>query len=93
MKTETLLQAIQFATNVPEVQRHIEALEKLPNRFKIYQITATVTNETEDIVRVFINFSEKSNPNTYKEDALIDVQGNSPDNFRVLDIIPFELKP
>jgi hypothetical protein len=93
MKTETLAQAIQFAMNVPEVQRHIIALEKLPDRFKIHRIMATVTDEAENIIRVFLNFSEKSNPNDYKEDALIDIQGTSPADFKVLDIIPFELKP
>ncbi len=93
MKTETLAQAIQFAMNVPEVQRHIQALEKLPNRFKIHRIMATVTNEDENIIRVFINFNEKANPNDYKEDALIDIQGISPADFKVLNIIPFELNP
>ena len=93
MKTDTVGQAIQFALNLPEVQRHIKALESLPNRFKIYQVMATVRNYDENIIRVFLNFSEKSNPNEYKEDALIDLQGTSVSDFKVLNIIPFELKP
>lgn len=93
MKTETLTQAIQFAMNVPEVQRHIVALEKLPHRFKIHRIMATVTDEDTKTIRVLLNFSEKSNPNDYKEDALIDIQGNSPEDFKLLSIIPFEVNP
>ena len=93
MNTETLGQAIQFALSIPEVQKHIKALEGLPHRFKIHRIMATVTNEEAAIARVFLNFSEKSNPNDYKEDALIDVQVSSPGDFKLLGIMPFELKP
>jgi len=93
MKTETLNQAIQFAMTVPEVQKHIQSLEALPNRFKIYQVIATVTNYEESTIRVFLNFGERGNPNDYKEDALIDIKGNSPADFKVLQITPYELKP
>ena len=93
MKTETLTQAIQFAINIPEVQKHVKALEALPHRFKIYQIMATVTDYEEMIIRIFLNFSEKSNPNEYKEDALIEIQGSSPTDFKVVRIIPYEMKP
>ena len=93
MKTETLNQAIQFALTVPEVQKHIQALEALPHRFKIYQVMATVANYEEHTIRIILNFSEKGNPNDYKEDALVDIQGTSPADFKVLHIIPYELKP
>jgi hypothetical protein len=86
-------EAIQFALNIQDVQKHIEALEAMPKRFKIYQIMATVRDYNENIIRVFLNFSEESNPNDYKEDVLIDIQGTSTADFKVLRIIPFELKP
>jgi len=93
MKTETLNQAIQFVMNLTEVKKHIDDLEALPKRFMIYQVSATVRDYEENIIRVFLNFSEKANPNDYKEDALIDIQGSSLADFKVLHIIPYEIKP
>lgn len=88
MKTETIKQVIDYVLEAQVVKNHINTLEALPNRFVIFQICATVINHQKSIIRVFINFHEVDNPNTYKEDVIVDVQGTTYSDFKILGILP-----
>lgn len=84
MKTQTVKQAIDFVFGDPAVQQHINTLEALPYRFVIYQIAAEVWNYKTNTIRVFLNFHEQGNPNGYKEDLVVTIQGTALTNFRIL---------
>jgi hypothetical protein len=93
MKAQALKEAIDFAMSIEEVKAHISALEAEPKRFMVSQITATVANLNMNIIRVFLNYWESGNPNLYKEDAIIDLQGTSITNFEILNIIAYQANP
>jgi hypothetical protein len=90
MRTETLKQAIEFILGAPRVQGYISKMESQPNQFVISKITAEVADYRKSIIRIHINFNERGNPNNFKEDVIIDVQGTTFGDFRVLGILPVE---
>jgi len=90
MKTETLKQAFEFVLGNPKVKEYIDKMESLPNQFVIAQISAGVTNYQKSIIRVFINFNERGNPNSFKEDAIIEVQGTSFTDFKIVGMLPYQ---
>ena len=91
--TDSVRQAIEFALNEPKVKKQIQDLEAPPDKFIIYQVTSTVINYNQNIIRVIINFNEKGNPNSFKEDTLIDIQGTSFSNFKILNLIATQFNP
>ena len=93
IKTETLQQAIQFVLGTPEAKKYIDEMESSPDTFAIAQISASVIHYNKSIIRVFINFHEKGNPNNFKEDALIDVQGTHFGDFKVLNVVAYQSNP
>jgi len=90
MKTETLKQAIEYVLSNSKVQEYINKMENLPNQFVIAQISAGVTNYQKNIIRVFINFNERGNPNNFKEDAIIDIQGTAFGDFKIVGMLPYQ---
>jgi hypothetical protein len=65
-------------------------MESQPNQFAISKIIAEVTDYQNSIIGITINFNERGNPNNFKEDVLITVQGTTFGNFKVLGTLPFE---
>ena len=58
MKTQTLLDAIRFINAHEPTIKYIREYEAPPKNFEIYQISATVANYDDSIVRVLINFAK-----------------------------------
>ena len=90
MKTETLKQAIEYVLGNPKIQEYIAKMESLADQFVITQISAGVANYQKSIIRVFINFNERGNPNNFKEDAIVDVQGTTFENFKIVGMLPYQ---
>ena len=93
MKAESLKQAIDFVLSAPKVKSYIQSMESLSNRFVIAEISTKVINYDKKIIRVFINFNEKGNPNNFKEDAIIDLQGTTLNDFKILNVNAYEVAP
>lgn len=93
MKTETIQQAINFVLGTPKAKEYIREMESAPSDFAIFQISCSVINYKDSIVRVIINFNERNNPNNFKEDAVIDVQGTNFENFRILKLGADQIEP
>lgn len=89
--TETIRQSIEFALSEPRVSRQIQNLEATPARFIIHEVTATIINYQQNIIRVIINFNERGNPNNFREDTQMDIQGTEFSNFRILHLIAYEI--
>lgn len=93
MKTETIQQAINFVLGTPQAQKYVNDLEAPPHNFEIFEISASVVNYRDSIIRVIINFNERGNPNNFKEDAVIDVQGTNFADFRILKLGSIQINP
>lgn len=93
MKTETIQQAIDFVLGIPKVKEYIMEMEKPPHDFAIFQISGSVLDYSDSIVRIIINFNERNNPNNFKEDAVIDVQGTNFQDFRILRSGASQIRP
>ena len=93
MKTQTLLDAIRFLDTHEPTKAYIQEHEAAPKNFEIYQISATVANQEESIVRVLINFAKRAKPKGLNEDVFIDIQGTDLSDFKVLKITPVEFRP
>jgi hypothetical protein len=93
MKAETVQQAINFVLGTPRVQQYISELEAPPDNFVIFQISASVINYHDSIIRVLINFNERGNPNNFKEDAVIDVRGTNFSDFQILKLGSTQIDP
>ncbi len=92
MKAETIHQTIDFVLGTPKCQAYISSFESAPQDFAIYQIGANVLDYNQSIVRVYINFKERT-PTGQPEDVLVDVQGTYYGDFQVLKVIPTHLAP
>jgi len=93
LKTQTLQQAIDFVLGSSAAQKYVRELEAEPDKFVISSITATVVNYQKNIIRILINFNERGNPNNYKEDAMVDVQGTEFSNFKILNVVAYQSNP
>lgn len=93
MKTQTLLDAIRFIDTHEPTKTYIQEHEAAPKNFEIYQISATVGNQEESIIRILINFAKKAKPKGLNEDLFIDIQGNDLSDFKILKITPVEFRP
>ncbi len=62
-------------------------------KFEIYQISETVGNYEDRIVRVLINFAKRANAKGLNEDIFIDIQGNDLNDFKIIKITPIEFRP
>ncbi len=93
MKTQTLIDAIHFISTHEPTKAYIREHEAAPQNFEIYQISATVGNYEDRIVRVLINFAKRANVKGLNEDVFIDIQGNDLTDFKILKITPVEFRP
>ncbi len=93
MKTQTLIDAIGFINTHEPTRAYIREHEDAPKNFEIYQISATVGNYEEHIVRVLINFAKRGNAKGLNEDIFIDIQGNDQTDFKILKVTPVEFRP
>lgn len=93
MKTQTLLDAIRFIDTHEPTKAYIKEHEAAPKNFEIYQISATVGNHEDSIVRVLINFAKRANAKGQNEDVFIDIQGTDLSDFKILKITPVEFRP
>ncbi|MBT8301852.1 MAG: hypothetical protein KJO63_11000 [Maribacter sp.] len=93
MKVQTLIDAINFINSHEPTKTYIREHEAAPKNFEIYQISATIGNRQENIVRVLINFAKKANSKGLNEDVFIDVQGNGLSDFKILKMTPVEFRP
>lgn len=93
MKTQTLMDAIRFIDAHEPTQKFIQGHESPPKSYEIYQISATVSNYEESIVRVLINFARRGNSKGTNEDVSIDIQGSCLSDFKILRITPVEFRP
>ena len=93
MTTQTLIDAIRFIDTHEPTQAYIKEREAAPNNFGIYQISATVGNKEDRMVRVLINFAKRANAKGQNEDVFIDIQGNNLTDFKILKITPVEFRP
>jgi hypothetical protein len=89
--TDTIRQSIEFALSEERIKRQIQRLEENPSRFIILEITSTVISYPQSIIRVIINFNERGNPNNFREDTQLDIQGTALSNFRILNLIANEI--
>ncbi len=86
MKTQSLVQAIEYVVNSSAAQKYIQEMEAPPPDIVIAQISATVINYIDSIIQVIINFRERNNPNDFNEDAVVDVRGTNLGDFKILHI-------
>ena len=93
MKTQTLLDAIRFIDSHEPTKAYIQEHEAAPKNFEIYQISATVGNYEDRIVRVLINFAKRANAKGLNEDIFIDIQGTNLSDFKILKVTPVEFRP
>ena len=93
MKTQTLIDAIHFINTHEPTKAYIQEHEAAPKNFEIYQISATVGNYEDRIVRVLINFAKRGNAKGLNEDVFIDIQGNDLTDFKIIKITPVEFRP
>jgi len=93
MKVQTLIDAINFINSHEPTKTYIREHEAAPKNFEIYQISATVGNQQDNIVRVLINFAKKANAKGLNEDVFIDIQGNDLSDFKILKVTPVEFRP
>ncbi len=93
MKTQTLLDAIRFIDTHEPTKTYIKEHEAAPKNFEIYQISATVGNKEDSIVRVLLNFGKKAKIKGLNEDVFIDIQGTDLSDFKILKITPVEFRP
>ena len=93
MKTQTLIDAIHFIDTHEPTKSYIREHEAAPKNFEIYQISATVGNDEERIIRVLINFAKRANAKGQNEDVFIDIQGNDLSDFKIIKITPVEFRP
>lgn len=93
MKTQTLLDAIRFIDTHEPTKTYIMEHETAPKNFEIYQISATVGNQEDNIVRVLINFAKRANAKGQNEDVFMDIQGSDLSDFKILKITPVEFRP
>ncbi len=93
MKTQTLIDAIHFINTHEPTKAYIQDHEAAPKNFEIYQISATVGNYEDLIVRVLINFAKRANAKGLNEDVFIDIQGTDQTDFKILKITPVEFRP
>jgi hypothetical protein len=93
MKTQTLIDAIGFINTHEPTKAYIQEHEAAPKNFEIYQISATVGNYEERIVRILINFAKRGNAKGLNEDIFIDIQGTDLTDFKILKITPVEFRP
>ena len=93
MKAQTLLDAISFINTHEPTKKYIQEYEAAPKNFEIYQISATVGNYEDSIVRILINFAKRANAKGLNEDVFIDIQGNDLTDFKILKITPVEFRP
>jgi hypothetical protein len=93
MKTQTLIDAIGFINTHEPTKAYIREYEAAPKNFEIYQISATVGNYEERIIRVLINFAKRGNAKGLNEDIFIDIQGTDLTDFKILKITPVEFRP
>jgi hypothetical protein len=93
MKTQTLIDAIHFINTHEPIKAYIREHEAAPKNFEIYQISATVGNYEDRIVRVLINFAKRANVKGLNEDVFIDIKGNDLTDFKILKITPVEFRP
>jgi len=93
MKTQTLLDAIRFIDTHEPTKAYIQEHEAAPKNFEIYQISATVGNYEEGIIRVLINFAKRGNAKGLNEDVFIDLQGTDLNDFKITKITPVEFRP
>jgi hypothetical protein len=93
MKTQTLIDAIYFINTHEPTKAYIQDHEAAPKNFEIYQISATVGNYEDLIVRVLINFAKRANAKGLNEDVFIDIQGTDQTDFKILKITPVEFRP
>ena len=89
--TETIRQSIEFALSEPRVRQQIQNLEANPARFIIHGVTSTIISYQQNIIRVIINFNERGNPNNFREDTQMDIQGTEFSNFQILHLIANEI--
>ncbi|MDB5250679.1 MAG: hypothetical protein JWQ40_5073 [Segetibacter sp.] len=90
MQTESLKQAIDYVLGLPQVQQRIALIESFQQgRFTIAQIGATVIPNLK-IIRVVINYFDKTNLNNLKEDTVCDLSGTDFSNFKVKLLAPFQ---
>ncbi|WP_181308271.1 hypothetical protein [Rufibacter sp. XAAS-G3-1] len=90
MNTNTVKQAIDYVLANPQVQQHVAALESHPRSFVIHHVTAEVGNVQTNTMRVTLNFYDVANT-SYKEDVVVDLQGTTYANFRVINIYQVQL--
>ena len=93
MKTQTLIDAIRFIDTHEPTKTYIQEHEAAPKYFEIYQISATVGDYEDRIVRVLINFAKRANAKGLNEDVFIDIQGNDLSDFKIIKITPVEFRP
>ena len=93
MNTQTLIDAIRFINTHEPTKAYIQEHETAPKNFGIYQISATVGNSEDSVVRVLINFAKRANAKGQNEDVFIDIQGNDLSDFKILKITPVEFRP
>ncbi|MGB5499051.1 MAG: hypothetical protein WBM77_09000 [Maribacter sp.] len=93
MKTQTLIDAINFINTHEPTKKYILEHEAAPKSFEIYQISATVGNYEDHIIRVLINFAKRANAKGLNEDVFIDIQGNDLTDFKILKVTPVEFRP
>ena len=93
MKTQTLIDAIDFINTHEPTRAYIREHEAAPKNFVIYQISATVGNYEDLIVRVLINFAKRANAKGLNEDVFIDIQGTDQTDFKILKVTPVEFRP
>jgi len=93
MKTQTLIDALHFINTRDPIKAYIRKHEATPKNFEIYQISATVGNYEDRIIRILINFAKKAHVKATNEDVFIDIQGNDQSDFKILKITPVEFRP
>lgn len=94
MQTENLVSAISFAMSQQPIQKRIAQLESLPQRFQIVEMRVLTRDTKNQIHQVVFNFKEVGDTfNTFSEDIIAVIQGNSPSNFKLLKYTAWHTAP
>lgn len=86
MKIDTLKQAIDYVTSIPSIENGIKQREGQAGKYGIFELAVRVSDYSQNKIKVFLNYKERQDDPSFKEDVVVEIQGTSLANFKLLTI-------